>query len=357
MKRIPGRAAKAALLLLVRTLACLSTFAQAPPAADTLVSNSTSRINYGAAPLLAVQQGTTTYIKFNLSNIPSDATLSKATLRLHVDTVVAAGSFDVFEVDSPWTETSLNYSNASTPGPSVTNGHSTAVSGSGLKQFVLIDVTSLVQEWVKGSLANNGLALALTSSAGAFSFDSKESPLTGHEPELEISLAQDAGPQGPQGATGQTGPQGQIGQTGPIGPLGPAGPQGAPGSAGIARSRGSPRPPRSGRKQWDKRNQLHVPRCLRCQPDLCGERCDRLERLNVHCHHGQSGSEQHRAKPQHRGMDFVCASRRARTGWRHRTAGPSWSCGCTGAGGAGFQKPGILEPQHHLLSRRYRVLE
>lgn len=54
--------------------------------------------------------------------------------------------------------------------------------------FLLIDITQLVQSWANGTVPNYGVALALTTSTGSFSFsfDSKESTLTSHQPELEI---------------------------------------------------------------------------------------------------------------------------------------------------------------------------
>ena len=194
----------------------------APPSADTFALNSTPKINYGGWPQLAVTQGSTTFIQFNLSGLPANATISKATLRLYVDAVTGPGSFDVYEVNTPWTEGTLNFTNAPTPGLSATGSTVTSISGANSNQFVLVDLTSLVQNWVNRTIANNGVALKLTSSTGGFSFDSKESPLTSHEPELEITVAE-PGPQGPQGIQGPAGPQGPQGIQGPAGPQGVSG--------------------------------------------------------------------------------------------------------------------------------------
>jgi hypothetical protein len=190
---------------------------QAPPSADTFAFGATPKTNYGPSPLLAVTNGATSFIQFNLSGLPANATVSKATLRLYVDAITTGGSFDVYEVDTPWAERTLNFTNAPTPGLSATGSKPVSIGSSSCNQFVVVDITTLVQDWVNGTVANNGIALKLTSASGGFSFDSKESPLTSHEPELEISLAT-AGPAGPQGAAGATG------QTGP------AGPQGLPGN-------------------------------------------------------------------------------------------------------------------------------
>ena len=231
--------ARVASLILLSALFPLAASAQAPPSADTFVFSSTPRVNYGAWPVLDVQHGATSYLQFNLSGLPQNPAITKASLRLYVDAVAAPGNFDVYQVNSSWQENSLSYSNAPVPGASATGGAPTAIMGASVNQFVLVDITSLVQDWASGAVANNGIALELTTPGGSFSFDSKESLLTSHEPELEIILAGGAGVQGPQGVQGATGPQG---------PAGPAGPQGLPGIPGPA---GPPGPPITFQGNWN----------------------------------------------------------------------------------------------------------
>jgi hypothetical protein len=214
------------LLLYGAAVSVPATAQQAPPSADTFALSATPKTNYGPSPLLAVTNGSTTFIQFDLSGLPSSATVSKATLRLYVDAVTAAGSFDVYEVNSPWTERALNFTNAPTAGLSATGSKPVSISYSSSNQFVQVDITTLVQDWVNGTVANNDIALKPTTAAGGFSFDSKESPLTSHEPELEISLvsAGPAGPPGPAGAAGQAGPAGLQGPQGIPGNLNPGSP-------------------------------------------------------------------------------------------------------------------------------------
>ena len=215
--------AMAAHLLLFAAVISLPAMAQeAPPSADSFVLSTSPKANFGGWPQLAVTPGSTTFIQFNLSSLPANANVSKATLRLYVDAITSAGTVDVYEVNTPWTEGALNFTNAPTPGISATGSKPTAISSANVSQFVLIDITTLVQDWLNGTVANNGIALKLTSSAGGISFDSKESPLTSHEPELEVTLA-DPGPQGPQGQQGPAGPQGAQGPQGPAGPQGVSG--------------------------------------------------------------------------------------------------------------------------------------
>ena len=190
----------------------------APVAADTFSFAQTPNKNFGNQPSLSVQNGSTTYLQFNLAAIPTGVTVSKVTLRLFVDGVSSPGQFDLFAVDGPWTEAGLTYNNAPGLGASATGNHPVTVAASSNNEFLLVDVTSLVRSWLQGTAPNNGMALVLSPStpAGYFTFNSKENAFTGHHPELEIALN---GPQGPQG---------------PAGPTGPAGPQGPAGNAALA---------------------------------------------------------------------------------------------------------------------------
>lgn len=217
-------------LLALPLMVSLAAFAQAPPSADTFTTTAEPGKNFGSAPLLVVEKGTTSYLKFNLGSLPANASVAKATLRLYVDAVEQPGTFDAYEIEHPWTEGGLTASNAPGLGPSATGGHPVNISGSTNNQFILLDITSVVKQWVSGAVPNNGLGLALTTTKGVFSFDSKEAVLTSHEPELIVTLSGPAGPQGPPGQTGTQGPQGLPGPPGAAGPQGPAGPAGPKGT-------------------------------------------------------------------------------------------------------------------------------
>src|SRR3954453_5826348 len=169
----------AAILVAALCWLSVSLVAQAPPSADTFASSATPVLNYGAFPTLAVSPGINSYVQFNLSGVPSNATVTKATLRLYVDAVVKPGSFDVYQLNNTWSEKALTYSTAPPLGPSATSGHPVGVTAASTSQFLLVDITNLAQGWVNGSIPNNGITLSLTAgSTGAFSFDSKESLLT-----------------------------------------------------------------------------------------------------------------------------------------------------------------------------------
>ncbi len=224
---------------LVRTALCvillsLVAFAQsAPVVGDTFDNSSNHNQTNGSQSTLAVMSISNSYLQFSLAGLPIGASVNKATLVLYVDTVQTAGSFDVYQINSSWSESTLDWSNAPPLGASATGGHPISITSASLDQFLVIDITPLVQAWVNGSIANHGVALSLTTSAGSFSFDSKENQLTSHPAEIDIVLNGPAGPQGPEGPAGPTGPQGPAGATGASGPAGPQGATGATGATGA----------------------------------------------------------------------------------------------------------------------------
>ncbi len=207
----------------------VAVLAQAPPTYDTFSYSAQPSKNFGAYPILLVEKGATSYLQFNLSAFPANASVSKAVLRLYVDSVGQTGTLDAYEIDSPWTESQLTAGNAPVIGPSATGGNPVSITPASNGQFLLLDVTELVQKWLANTIANDGVALAVAGNAGVFSFDSKESTLNSHEPELLVEL------NGPPGAQG---PAGAAGSQGPAGPVGPAGTQGAAGQQGPAGAAG-----------------------------------------------------------------------------------------------------------------------
>ncbi len=170
-------------MFVVLTLALCApaaTLAQAPPSADAYVTNARPSANFGAASLLAVQAGTTSYIQLDLRALPPNLNVAKATLRLYVNAVAAPGSFDVYQVDGSCSEKGITLNNAPPLGASATLARPVLVTSANSNQFILVDITALAQRWLDGSVPNYGVALASTSSTGSFAFDSKESTGTGH---------------------------------------------------------------------------------------------------------------------------------------------------------------------------------
>ena len=89
-------------LFLLFSLSTLSIAQSGPPKADTYSSSGSPSTNYGGATTLVVGTGNDVYIQFNLAPLPAGISVSKATLRLHVNSVSTAGSFDVYQLNNSW---------------------------------------------------------------------------------------------------------------------------------------------------------------------------------------------------------------------------------------------------------------
>jgi hypothetical protein len=162
-------------------------FAQITPLGDAYTNTADSTTNYGAKTLLDVDGASQiTYIQFNLASIPSTASVSQATLKLYVNSVTKAGSFNVDYVNAAWSEGSIDASNAPPLGAAIASNVS--VTTADKNQYILVNVTAAVQAWLNGSETNNGLALVANSTFNA-TFDSKENTTTSHPAELDIAFA------------------------------------------------------------------------------------------------------------------------------------------------------------------------
>ena len=223
---------------------------------DAYTSSSKPRAKFGKKKGLLVSKSMRSFLKFNLATLPPGmiaADVEKATLKLFASKRRKAGSFDVFAVTGPWSERRITHKTA--PGLADPAETGAPVSVGGANQFVTVDVTTLVRDWVDfiatsgaSGRANNGVALVSNSRLSA-EIDSKESDSTAHDAALEIVLTGGggvgpAGPigpvgaVGPQGAAGPTGLAGPTGTTGPAGLIGPAGPRGFTGFTGPAGPQG-----------------------------------------------------------------------------------------------------------------------
>jgi hypothetical protein len=180
---------KTQLAVLLLSALCLLTgaYAQITPLGDSYTNTAASSTNYGAKTLLDVESASqTTYIQFDLSSIPAGYTssnLAKASLKLYVNAVTTAGSFNVDFINGTWSETTITANNA--PALGTTIAASVPLAKAQAHDYILIDVTSAVGAWLNGSQANDGIALVANSPFSA-SFDSKESTTHSHPPELDV---------------------------------------------------------------------------------------------------------------------------------------------------------------------------
>jgi hypothetical protein len=200
------------------------------------------------------------FLAFDLGALPpgtTSASISKANLILYVNAVASAGTVELRPVTSAWDEAGVNYNNQ----PSYGKVIATAAVGPKPNDYVVVDITTAVQQWLDYPSTNFGLAILASGATPntAVQFDSKESSTTSQAAKLDISFVDGAtasttgpqgpvGPAGPQGTAGPVGPigaqglkgdvgpigtQGLKGDTGPVGATGPQGPAGLTGPQGV----------------------------------------------------------------------------------------------------------------------------
>ncbi len=178
-------------VLLLSTLCLLNgAYGQITPGQDAYTNSADPTTNYGAAVTLGVVSSATsiqsTYIQFDLSSIPAgytSANVAKATLKLYVNAVTTAGSFNVDYVNGTWTEKTIKASLAPALGGTI--AASVPLTSSNVHDYVLIDVTSALGAWLNGTQTNDGIALVANSPLSA-TIDSKESTSQSHPAELDV---------------------------------------------------------------------------------------------------------------------------------------------------------------------------
>ena len=125
--------------------------AQITPLGDAYTNTADSTTNYGAATLLDVDGASqTTYIQFNLASIPATASVSEATLKLYVNSVTKAGSFNVDYVNGAWSESKIDASNAPPLGAAIASNVN--VTTADKNQYILVNVPLVHREGAAGHL-------------------------------------------------------------------------------------------------------------------------------------------------------------------------------------------------------------
>ncbi len=187
------------LLLIVTGIMSLPALGQITPSDDAYTLTSSPTKNFGTATTLEVQSsGATTFVRFDLSGIPSSVTgsmVAKGTLKIFVGTVATAGSFNVDLVTSSWSEKTITANDSPTLGSAIASAVPVTIADK--DQYVLVDVTAAAVDWLNGT-ANDGIALVPDGTV-SFALNSKETTTTSHPAELDIVLTGQQGPQGPPG--------------------------------------------------------------------------------------------------------------------------------------------------------------
>lgn len=154
------------------------------------LSYSTSNANS-----LIVDATRKSYLYFDLTDIPSDAVVRWAKLRLFLPTVRTAGAgLSVHLVTGTWNE-----STRLADVPSISAGTIGTIPPSKMasRRFVTVDVTDTVQQWINGGTLNEGFAVQPIFRAGSptasVMLTSKEGPVFGLPAELDIEFQPEGG--------------------------------------------------------------------------------------------------------------------------------------------------------------------
>jgi hypothetical protein len=163
-------------------------------AADAHVSASQPATNFGPAEALQVGSGQRALLRFDLASmLPAGTTasqVSKAVLNVWVRGVTTAGSVDVSEILSAWTEAGVTGATPPSAGPAFATK---PVPAKG--RWMSVVVTNHVKKWLNNPGSNFGLLIAPAATAPntAVAFDSKENTATSHPPRLDIELTASLG--------------------------------------------------------------------------------------------------------------------------------------------------------------------
>lgn len=129
------------------------------------------------------------FIQFELSAIPSNATIKSATLTLFGydhNPLSNSNACYLEEVASSWSETDVTWNNQPS---TTTSGRIYLAQSTTPTQDYSIDVRSFIQNWVKGTSDNNGLRLKLDSEThyAKLAFASSDYSISSKHPELVVT--------------------------------------------------------------------------------------------------------------------------------------------------------------------------
>ncbi len=126
-------------------------------------------------------------IKFDLSSIPSNATINGATLYLYEKDNKSDQTTYVYRVTSSWSESTVTWLTWTLLGGDFDNSISYFTFLPNQKDCMLtLDITNLVRLWVNGTYPNHGLILYSTGLNHKITYVTKEDAIVSQRPKLDI---------------------------------------------------------------------------------------------------------------------------------------------------------------------------
>lgn len=178
-------------LILLASISTAVTAANLPAAEDSSSLKGKLTTVTNKATTLPVDGNRRAFVFFDLTELPANAQVRYARLRLYFPTVArAGGGLTLHTVTGQWNEgvASIEPTIEQTP---LTTFAPTAV---GAKRFVSVDVTDTVKAWLANPVSNEGFAIkavpgATTKLTASVTVGAKEGSGTGYPAELEIELS------------------------------------------------------------------------------------------------------------------------------------------------------------------------
>ncbi|MBE9468273.1 MAG: DNRLRE domain-containing protein [Bacteroidetes bacterium] len=157
---------------------------------DTYIDPNSRDQNWGSRQDLQVYEGKIPYFKFNISSIPKNATITKASFRpiigFNNSSVKPYGNVTFYHVSSLWSEHSLTYNNRILSGNNYVTGMNNVKFD--VAQMLDVDVAYELKDYIKNppqgnELVYNRFCMKIESTDGGY-FYSRE--VSGYEPILYV---------------------------------------------------------------------------------------------------------------------------------------------------------------------------
>ncbi|SHI67840.1 Collagen triple helix repeat-containing protein, partial [Clostridium cavendishii DSM 21758] len=215
---------------------------------DTLISKRLNNSNFSSLNYLAVGErvnnnscidNIVSLLNFDLSGMVLQGELKKAEIHLYVNCESVGIRDSNLSMNIYRNTQEYNYKTVTwdTAPQMVNSGYKGYVSGCDVYQYIRIDITDLVRNWLSEYYPNYGIALVEDDCGKLVFFASSRSKyppyLVIYEENCNICCKGPTGATGARGATGPTGPTGATGATGLIGVTGPTGATGVTGATGA----------------------------------------------------------------------------------------------------------------------------
>jgi hypothetical protein len=161
------------------------------PSADTFIKGDSATTNYGSDTTFDVRPDNGAdrrgLVRFNLSGIPTNATITSAKLYLYEKSNKTGQVTYTYRVTTNWNESIVTWNSWTTPGGDFDSSISYFTYIPDQNNCMLtLDITSLVQLWVNGTYPNYGLLLYSTGPNHTISYVTREDTTLSEQPKLDI---------------------------------------------------------------------------------------------------------------------------------------------------------------------------